>query len=175
MGKNERKQRWLGHLLVILTSMVLLTSWSLCGTYAKYTSEATATSTARVAKFEVDVTNKGVWKQETGPVVAEIAPGEKIYYKIEVTNKSEVSISCQLSLKSKYEDWPLTVSITDKDKNELSNGSAVIEPASNTNFPQTHTYYACISWDENAENAKDASNAGKTDLVSIIFEAVQAD
>ena len=118
---------------------------------------------------------KGVWKQETGPVVAEIAPGEKIYYKIEVTNKSEVSISCQLSLKSKYEDWPLTVSITDKDKNELSNGSAVIEPASNTNFPQTHTYYACISWDENAENAKDASNAGKTDLVSIIFEAVQAD
>ena len=169
MKKNGKKQGWPGHLFVILASMVLLTSWALCGTYAKYVSTATGSSMARVAKFEV--TDQGGWEQETG-IAAQIAPGEKLYYKVEVINKSEVTISCQLSGEGKYKTIQLKVSMTDENKKELPDGSAVIEAATNADSPQKHIYYACISWDE---NVKDASYAGKTDLVSITFKAVQAD
>ena len=67
MKKNGKKQGWPGHLFVILASMVLLTSWALCGTYAKYVSTATGSSMARVAKFEVRPRWMGTGNRDRSP------------------------------------------------------------------------------------------------------------
>lgn len=167
MKSTERKQGWLNHVLILLASLVLITSWSLCGTYAKYTSAASGSSTARVAKFEV--TDSGSWSQ-TEQLVAEVAPGDEnsVYYAITVKNSSEVAIACQITAECEYSNLPLVFQMTDAKKKVLQEGQAVI-PAGEA---EEQTYYLRIGWDD---TKTDASYVGKTDLIRIRFDAVQAD
>ena len=167
MKGMERNRGWLSHALILLASLVMITSWSLCGTYAKYVSAASGSSTARVAKFEV--TDKGGWSQ-TEQLVAEVAPGDEnsVYYAITVKNSSEVAISCQITAECEYSNLPLVFQMTDTEKKVLQEGQAVI-PAGEA---REQTYYLRIGWDE---TKTDASYAGKTDLIRVKFDAVQAD
>lgn len=103
-------------LLVALVLAVVVTGYSVSGTYAKYTSQATGTATARVAKWAFDVNDAkkstqttftfdlfktindtldgneetDVKKAGTGET-AIIAPGTQGSFDIVLTNKSEVT------------------------------------------------------------------------------------
>lgn len=162
-GRN-RKQGWLGHVLIVLASMVLITSWSLCGTYAKYVSGASGSSTARVAKFEV--TESGKWDSEN-PVELKLDPETPVKYSVQITNKSEVAVRCLVSGDSQYNNLPLDFTMLDKDEKLLEQGDVI--PAGNQ---EIHQYYLQVSW---RGTDKDASYAGKTDLITITLQAVQED
>ena len=97
----------------VLLVAVLLSTCVISGTFAKYTSTATATSTAKVAKWDVSVESTkldSVTKTFTFDLfetivdtvddnedddVAEghIAPGTKGVYELEITNTSEVAVN----------------------------------------------------------------------------------
>lgn len=173
MGKNERKQGWLGYLLVILTSMVLLTSWSLCGTYAKYVSDASGSSTARVAKFEVR--ERGDYFQSE-TLAVEIAPGQPLQREITVENSSEVAIAYTIRIENLTKNLPLVFSNGNAQDNpdaaDANNQSEVImgKIAAGDNAPKG--YVLNIAW-KDGEN--DPKYAGMTDLLKISLEAIQVD
>ena len=103
--KKNRMMRLAAFLLVC----VLLTTSVISGTYAKYTSTATASDTAKVAKWDIVLNGKSITESFTfdlfktivdtvdGNTDAQvaagkiIAPGTKGSFTIELQNKSEVT------------------------------------------------------------------------------------
>ena len=92
-------------IFALLLAAVLVTSYSVSGTYAKYTSSATGTDTARVAKwafnvgttdiattntFTFDLFNTTYTNVESSNSENVIAPGTEGSFTIELTNNSEV-------------------------------------------------------------------------------------
>jgi len=100
----------------LLLALTLITSCFVGGTFAKYTSSATATSTATVAKWDIKVNNTDITQNdsvtinlfdtindtgntddETDVVDNKIAPGTSGSFALEVTNASEVNAVYSLS------------------------------------------------------------------------------
>lgn len=99
-------------MFALLLAAVLVTSYSVSGTYAKYTSTYTASDSARVAKWQFSVNDKNMTeeefvfdlfntiKDEDGSVEGNIgaangtdtiiAPGTKGSFEIKIANGSEV-------------------------------------------------------------------------------------
>lgn len=79
---SERKRLPLGSMMMrltaVLTCLVLLSFHLMGGMFAKYSSTATGSDSARVASFNVDV----VYDQETGELT--------------ITNLSEVTVICNV-------------------------------------------------------------------------------
>lgn len=91
-------------LLCLTMFSVHLTS----GVYARYTTTASGSDSARVAKFEIE---------ETGTVLssgieAALVPGEKVERTISVENKSEVIVKYSVSLTNETGNLPLAISLT---------------------------------------------------------------
>lgn len=131
MKKN--KMLFLG----LITVFVAVLSLSLVsGTYAKYTSEATGSDTATVAKWAWQVNSTNVTEEVTFNLFDSIldtkdsltdadvkagliAPGTKGSFALAITNNSEVSgevtIAIEISHNGSTEYMPLTLSVADTD------------------------------------------------------------
>lgn len=127
--KKNRMMR-LASLLLVL---VLMTSSVVGGTFAKYTSKATASDTARVAKWEILVDTVNI-AQETTQIIsfdlfstiydtdggaAEdnvaanlLAPGTKGSFTVDITNNSEVDAQIKATLSAvETHDLPIQYSL----------------------------------------------------------------
>ena len=127
--KKNRMMRLAAFLLVC----VLLTTSVISGTYAKYVSTATATDTAKVAKWQINVGTVNIAQADTQVITfglfdtindtdgsAEthvsaglIAPGTKGAFDVTITNNSEVhaNIKAALSAKETNGDIPIQYSV----------------------------------------------------------------
>ena len=128
--KKNRMMRLAAFLLVC----VLLTTSVISGTYAKYVSTATATDTAKVAKWQINVGTVNITQADTQVITfglfdtindtdgsgeekhvsaGLIAPGTKGAFDVTITNNSEVhaNIKAALSAKETNGDIPIQYSV----------------------------------------------------------------
>ena len=190
MIRSGKKERWIIYTLAMLLCMVLASFWLLCNIYARYSTTASGSDSARVAKFSVTDkmtdpdSNSG---QEVQEIKIAAYPGFTKTYQVSVTNNSEVAIEYVMNVKNKYKNLPLQFQMLDSNKKVISSGSTetsmdydLSESAEISAEDYTeHTYWLEISWPtktiSEGENLQDPSYAGKTDVIEITLKAVQKD
>ena len=180
MVRSGQKEKWIIYTLAVLLCLVLASSWLLCNIYARYSSEASGSDSARVAKFEV--TETGTLRSQ---IQDEFYPGFTKTYAVSVTNKSEVTIEYVMNVKNKYKNLPLQFQMLDKNGNAITSDSTATQDydlSERAEIPaedaQEHTYQLEISWPigtSEGENSQDPDYAGKVDVIEITLEAIQKD
>ena len=184
MDHSRQKERWILYILVVLLCMVLASFWLMCNIYARYSTQASGSDSARVAKFDV---------QETGTLLSEqiintdVYPGFSRTYTVGVTNNSEVTIEYVMNVKNKYNNLPLQFRMLDSAGNEIKTDSSdasdeyALSKSQKIKAGDTteHTYQLEISWPVNqtneGENLQNPDYAGKVDVIEITLKAVQKD
>lgn len=166
MVRSEKKERWIVYTLAVLLCLVLASFWLMCNVYARYTTTASGSDSARVAKFEVTEVGNSSWS-----IPVSMQPGFTEKYQISVTNKSEVTIEYMIEAKSIYDNLPLKFRMLDKDEKEIPSNRAEIQAGDTS----AHQYQLEISWPLTVNDAKNPDYAGKTDVVEITLKAVQKD
>lgn len=189
MSHSRQKERWMIYTLAVLLCMVLASFWLMCNIYARYSSQASGSDEARVAKFEV--TQAGTLTQQ---IKVEVWPGFNTSdtangtYQVSVKNNSEVAIEYVVNVKNVYKNLPLQFQMLDENGNVITSKStdpsalnydlskSAEIPANDTT---EHTYQLKVSWpttgaDVNA-NPQNPDYAGKVDVIEITLKAVQKD
>ena len=132
----------------VLLVAVLLSTCAISGTFAKYTTTFSGTSTAKVATWDVEVEEADVTTKtftfniletikdaDTGDeadatdndvLAARLAPGTKGSFTITITNRSEVNATYEATL-SYANNLPITFTVTNPNGNlSMTNGTVDI-------------------------------------------------
>lgn len=142
--------------VVVLLVLVCLSTAMVTGRYARYYSTATASDSARVAKFEVNIPDL-----ETQLLSVTIQPNETVKQYITVKNKSEVAVALTISVSSKYRNLPLVLKYPEY---------VPVPPR------ESKDVLLEVSWPvENSEDKYAEKYAGKVDLLEISVLAEQID
>lgn len=170
MIRFRKEEKWIIYIFITLLCLVLTSFWLMCNIYARYTSEASGSDGARVARF--DITQSG---EATSRIKVNVYPGYSQSYKVSVTNRSEVAVEYAMEIKNTYGNLPLEFKMLDDQGNEISTKSIDVSAQDRTE----HSYQLNISWPDGVDaaysSAKSPDYAGKTDVVEIILKAVQID
>ena len=168
MGKGDKKVNIPLCAALILLTLTLITTHMTCGLYARYTSRATASDSARVAKFDVDYT-----------VTENTDTAREGDFTLRVINKSEVAVQYYFVV---GHSAPMEVSIADGTVQNTVDGSMtyrkfthtgwVLAPgASSGEIPMQLTM---TQWDGPLESL-DSNTAKKTENFTLWVHAVQID
>lgn len=91
MNRWEKAERWILYSTATLVCLVLVSFWMTCNMYARYTSEASGSDSARVAAFCFDLSDA------ENPQMIDVEnikkPGDTAAYTFTVTNKKQSMIS----------------------------------------------------------------------------------
>ena len=136
----------------VLLILVMLSTSIMVGRYARYTSGATSKDSARVAKFEVTVSDKA---SQLASIL--IQPGEDAQKHFTVENKSEVAVALRFQVSNKYGNLPLEFQYP---------LSGAVAPGETKDVPLLITWPA-------ANN--DVQYMGKVDLIEISVQVEQID
>lgn len=149
--KNKRPVNWMLRIAAILLCLVSASLYLVTGLYARYTTSATGSDGARVAKFEISMGYLDETKAEgeagqihSNPFQITMKPGEKQTRKVTMKNDSEVAVECILTAENTMRNLPLVLKwqedgVADQTKAEYS----VSLPA---NDILRHTYTLYIEW-----------------------------
>lgn len=149
MGKSKINIPMCAALVLLLLTMISIHMTS--GLYARYTTTVEASDSARVAKFDVFVSDT----EQLVPILME--PGEEVEKFFAVENKSEVAVKLIFSVSSAYSNLPLEC---------LHLVSTVIAPGETKNVPLV------IVW---PETDRDDKYIGMVDLLEISVRVEQVD
>lgn len=158
MKKNNRHPNWILHLAGILFCLTLFSMHLTSGLYARYTSSASGSDSARVARF--DVTADELSFSETIP--AEIAPGESNKQTINVKNNSETAIRYTISVENITDNLPLTFSV----------GGDANSQTLELDAGKTADCAVTVSWPDTSDALK---YMGMVDLITVTMTAEQID
>lgn len=159
----SRIEKWIRYILAVLLCLVLISFWMMSNIYAKYSTQASGSDDARVAKFDITeaiLDDNSVVSEELS---FDLAPGEKKLYEVQVTNESEVAVEYSISAESRYNNLPLKIEMLDK------NQKTIEKDYLSANEKSPSTYYIKVSWPK--EQSEDYM--GRTDLLVIALKAVQ--
>ena len=159
MTKSNTKTPVVFYVGLVLLCLFMFSLYLSGGMYARYATTASGSDGARVAKFDVTLTEVGKnWSQQVS--LGELSPGGSTEIKFEVTNSSEVQVQFKVTMTNQTGNLPL----------QLKNGSNVfIQPVG---MGETKPIAFEIVWPD-TENSP--TYAGKTDLLRFDFEVVQID
>ena len=149
MGKSKINIPMCAALVLLLLTMLSIHMTS--GLYARYTTTAEASDSARVAKFDVSVSDT----KQLVPIL--IQPGEEVQKFFTVENKGEVAVNLNFTVSSAYSNLPLEC---------LHLVSAVVAPGATMEVP------LLIAWPA-AES--DDKYIGMVDLLEISVRVEQVD
>ncbi len=155
MGKIINYRRLFIYIITPLLFLTLLTSCLLSGLYAKYVSGSGNLDSARVATYDMSVTNE---IQESFAV--SILPGQSVDYVCNFINNGETAMRCTV----------YAVKITDEIPHLIFPEPVWYELSANGGAENNVTY--TITWDE---TKTDEQYAGRVELIKIIIRAEQID
>lgn len=92
----------------VLLFLTLLSTHLCSGLYARYTTTASGSDSARVARFEIEDGTVGTWKEDV--VISELRPSESAVESMtcaDIVNKSEVAVAVTLNVENVYDNLPL--------------------------------------------------------------------
>lgn len=149
MGKSKINIPMCAALVLLFLTMISIHMTS--GLYARYTTTAEASDSARVAKFDVSVSDT----RQLVPIL--IQPGEEVQKFFTVENKSEVAVNLNFTVSSAYSNLPLEC---------LHLVSAEVAPGATTEVPLLITWPAAEI---------DDKYIGMVDLLEISVRVEQVD
>lgn len=164
MFDNRKPHVIVLRLAAVLLILVTLSTSMVAGRYARYTTTASGSDSARVAKFLVTETNTdGLFTQN---VSINVAPGLTSRNTIDVTNSSEVAVNYCIDVNNTYENLPLKFEIKVGEATHAIPFTGAIAPNSSA------TYTLLTTWNS-TDNSIDY--AGKVDLIQVTLDAIQID
>lgn len=171
MSKRGRYHNWIMRAAGILLCLVLASTHLVCGLFARYTTSASGSDSARVAKFQVTEAAVADATDLTQVISAELIPGVPFVAKTEVSNDSEVAICYEIKAKNLTGNLPLTFQV-DGVAAEEEDGASVF---ADTMGPSTKkTYSLKILWTpEVGDNVM--QDMGKVDQITVTLSATQVD
>lgn len=162
--KEVKKTKKKNKVASLLLALALILTCGVAGTIAQYQKTLTGSSTATVAKFNVsagDLTNTQKFKlfetvvdtkdakKDDEVADKKIAPGTEGYFKVTLTNDSEVDVDYQV-----YANWSTDsankykVSYTDSNKQQITDKEIPLEFAlvTTTNTTPSYSELNAASW-----------------------------
>lgn len=143
MSKSNKKTPIVFYVGIVLACLTLISVYMTSGLYARYTTRATSSDSARVAKFRVTDTltvtdSKGDEVNSFTMIEDSLIPGESTTYTFAVQNDSEVavrfSVRGEASINNLPLDIPDNVSVT-LAPNTSGNVTFVVSWPANKNDP----------------------------------------
>ena len=110
MNENRKPHVLVLRTAAVLLILVLLSSSMVAGRFARYTTSASGSDSARVAKFLVTQTGA-----LTTAIKVEITPGQRISLEVEVKNDSEVAVEYAVTADNIEQNLPLEFTLTEND------------------------------------------------------------
>ena len=156
--KQLKKAPWVFRLGIVLFCMMLMTTHLTGNLYARYSTTASGSDSARVAKFSVTDT----WLQNGASVesfAVSLAPGEQESYTVYIENKGEVTVQYSIKIVNETKNLPIGDTIAK---------SGILDPGKN------ETVEFLIRWPK-ANGTTDVSYAGQMDMLQILFTIEQVD
>lgn len=171
MCKHGRFQNWIIRTAGILLCLVLASTYLVCGLFARYTTSATGSDSARVAKFQITEAAVGGAADLSQVISAELTPGVPFVAKTEVSNDSEVAVHYEIKVENVSKNLPLNFKMTavnTKVEGEVTTFSDAMDPA------EKKTYSLEILWSPD-DHSEALLGMGKADQIAITLSATQID
>lgn len=164
--KNKAPVNWILRAAGVLLCLVLASSYLVCGMFARYTTTATGSDTARVAKFSISGT-----AIQSADITADLSPGEAKTCQLEINNDSEVAVEFEVSIKNLTDNLPLDFSVRLENDSELQESDQFVftdqmSPAEKT------IYKLYILWPGDASSPQ---YSGMVDQIRVTVNATQID
>ena len=114
MSKSNKKTPIVFYVGIVLACLTLISVYMTSGLYARYTTRATSSDSARVAKFRVTDTltvtdSKGDEVNSFTMIEDSLIPGESTTYAFEVQNDSEVAVRFSVRGEASINNLPLDI------------------------------------------------------------------
>ncbi len=183
MGRRRHeKGNVLMGIVAVLLCATLASIHLVGGLYAKYTTSASGSDSARVAKFSITQKFLNEKNEEiTQAIEAKVTPGTTQSVKLEIANKSEVAVEYALTVTNVTGNLPLKFKLTpvsgnnapavtsESYQNGVSKCSAVQKPGNHTD-----KYNLQIDWTSSGDDS-DLAYIGMVDYITISVTATQID
>lgn len=187
MVRSEKRGTWILYTFTILLCLVLASFWLMCNIYARYTSQASGSDSARVALFGHD---ESVVLESGTDGMSGLKPGDSRIYTLTVSNTknqaiSEVTIDYTLeivttgNLPLKYTVYKKNGSQTDTEVGTFEETSATMKKTFRTEDMHFEAgvqgsveYTVLVEWQA---DKKSASYAGMPDDITVNINVEQAD
>lgn len=169
MTNKSYRPNWPMRLAAVLLCMTLISVNLLSGIYASYSVTATASDSARVARFDIQCNVKQGATEITKLLNIDMTPGATKTYTLEVANASEVAVNYTITAQLLTNNIPLTMVLdgATKGANGVYANSGTFEPND-----ASKTYTLTLNWPGNYSSA---SLAGEVDAVRVVVRAEQID
>ena len=165
MRRSEQINIWIFRIAAVLLCLTVMSVWGTSRLYARYSTSASGSDSARVAKFQI--TQNGDALTQTQTITVEgMKPGDTNKYTVTVQSDSEVTVDYSISVKNVYENLPLEFKMQD------ASGKTITKDTIQPNDTATKTYTLQVTW---PTSQTDQSYAGKVDLLNITLTAAQVD
>lgn len=163
MGKQPKEKINIPICVACVLLCLTLFSFHLCGgLYARYTSTATGSDYARVARF--DVSEAGACLS-TDYLVETVVPGTTTQ-RITVTNNSEVAVAYKVTVENTTQNIPFAFSVNGSEPvQDLCSVVCYLEPNSTSDIAVSSV------WSEDGA----LEYMGMVDLIKLSIRAVQVD
>ena len=186
MAQFRRREKWMIYILAVLLCLVLASFWIMCNIYAKYTTSASGSDSARVAIFGHN--QRIALSGESG--MTGLKPGDSRTYTLTVANYngqtiSEVAVDYNLEIITTG-NLPLEYQISKKENNSQStnigsytetyeNKSKILKTDDmyfEAEIAASAEYTIQVNWPEDKKNA---SYAGIPDDITVNINVQQVD
>ena len=166
MHKNKLKMNILLRVAAVLLCLTLSSACLVSGLFARYSSSAQISNSARVAKFSIE--GEGTLLEA---IDASFFPGEEKPVTLEIRNNSEVAVEYTVPVTNETKNLPLSFRMEKV-------ASAIVDTNSITFteqlLPNSHTdeYQLHIEW---KETDADPTLMGRVDYITVMVTAAQID
>ena len=156
-------------LALMLTSLLMLSFHLTGGLYARYTTTASGSDSARVARF--DFTINADLATQFQNLSLNMAPGENQTVQIKVQNKGEVALRCVVTAVNLTGNLPLQIEGATGD---LQEGDEVVV-SRDIGIGDDLTFDWKVVWPTDDPKNKDVGYMGKMDMIRITVAVEQVD
>lgn len=172
MAKGRQTHIWLLRATGILLGMVLVSTYLVCGLFARYTVSATGSDSARVAKFEIQENQSGELPNFSQIISAPMTPGIPYVTATQVVNSSEVAVEYEITVSNLTGNLPLEFSISGGEAQNFVRGTCTYSDSMAPGETKTYTLKILCTPENTAQAMADM---GKVDQIVVDLSATQID
>lgn len=157
----------------VLLFLTLLSTHLCSGLYARYTTTASGSDSARVARFEIEDGTVGTWKEDV--VISELRPSESAVESMtcaDIVNKSEVAVAVTLNVENVYDNLPLKFVLLQNDKVVAGPADEMADLTYNVAPNDKTPVKLGVYWPQNETNLE---FRGRVDLLRLTVRVEQID
>lgn len=174
MRKGKQTPVWVLRATGILLGMVLVSTYLVCGLFARYTTSASGSDSARVAKFEISEQQFGSLPNFSQVISAAVTPGIPYVTAAQVVNSSEVAVEYEITVSNLTGNLPLEFIVFEDPAAPVVSvdGSCVFSDDMAPGTDKTYTLQILCAPSTNQQALEDM---GKVDQIVINLSATQID